>query len=95
MTLEDTVSTPDLSTARWFKSSYSTNNGNCVEAAFLWRKSSRSANNGSCVETAFLPDQVAVRDSKDPAGPVLVFDAAAWTAFLSDIKSGALDGPQL
>jgi hypothetical protein len=48
-----------------------------------WVKSSRSANNGDCVECAFQPTSVAVRDSKDPSGPVLVFDRAAWAAFLS------------
>jgi hypothetical protein len=85
------MSTPDLSTARWFKSSRSTNNGTCVEAAFLWRKSSRSANNGECVEVATLPDQVALRDSKDPTGPVLVFPVDAWAAFVADVKSGGYD----
>jgi hypothetical protein len=31
-----------------------------------------------------------VRDSKDPAGPALVFPAAAWTAFVDAVKSGEL-----
>ncbi len=39
-----------------------------------WRKSSRSGANG-CVEVTFVEDQVAVRDSKDRGGPVLVFTA--------------------
>jgi hypothetical protein len=48
-----------------------------------WRTSSYSGGNGgNCVEVARnLPGVVAVRDSKDPAGPVLVFPAAAWRAF--------------
>ncbi|MFD2768459.1 DUF397 domain-containing protein [Micromonospora eburnea] len=46
-----------------------------------WRKSSHSGDAGACVEMASLPEAVAVRDSKDPAGPVLVFSPAAWAAF--------------
>ncbi|GAA0582634.1 DUF397 domain-containing protein [Actinomadura livida] len=38
-----------------------------------WRKASRSGENGgNCVELAGLPGVVAVRDSKDPDGPVLL-----------------------
>ena len=49
-----------------------------------WRTSTRSSSNGGdCVEVADnLPDVVAVRDSKDPAGPVLTFSPAAWRTFL-------------
>lgn len=56
-----------------------------------WRKSSHSGDEGACVEMAVLPRAVAVpdvddaavavRDSKDPAGPVLLFAPAAWAAF--------------
>ncbi|GHJ13435.1 MULTISPECIES: DUF397 domain-containing protein [unclassified Micromonospora] len=46
-----------------------------------WRKSSHSGDEGACVEMAPLPETVAVRDSKDPTGPVLVFPPAAWAAF--------------
>ncbi|MET8084739.1 DUF397 domain-containing protein [Micromonospora sp. NPDC005197] len=49
-----------------------------------WRKSTRSGpDGGNCVEVADnLPGLVAVRDSKDPAGPVLVFTPDAWGTFV-------------
>jgi hypothetical protein len=34
---------------------------------------------------------VAVRDSKDPAGPVLVFTAPEWDAFVGGAKDGEFD----
>jgi hypothetical protein len=55
-----------------------------------WRKSSRSHDNG-CVEVAFVEDQVALRDSKNPNGPVLVFTAREWAAFLSGVRDGEFD----
>lgn len=69
--------------ARWRKSSYSgSEGGECVEVAARWRKSSYSGSDGGeCVEIAELGAQVAVRDSKDPQGPVLAFPAAAFGAF--------------
>jgi hypothetical protein len=56
----------------------------------IWRKSSYSGENGgACVEVADgFTRLVPVRDSKDPHGPVLIFPAKAWTAFISDVNSG-------
>lgn len=56
-----------------------------------WRKSTRSGQEGSCVELAALPAAVAVRDSKDPSGPALVFDRRAVRALLDEVKAGTLD----
>lgn len=88
------MSTLDLSRAVWRKSSRSGGNGNCVEVAqAVWRKSTRSAGNGSCVEVATVEDAVAVRDSKDPAGPVLAVTPAAWATFLHATRQGTFDLP--
>ena len=53
-----------------------------------WRKSTfSSSNGGNCVEVARnLPGVVAVRDSKDPAGPALAFTTADWEAFTTGLK---------
>ena len=57
----------------------------------VWRKSTFSGTNG-CVEVAFIEDdQVAVRDSKRRGGPVLVFTAHEWQAFLSGARAGEFD----
>ncbi|WP_329019830.1 DUF397 domain-containing protein [Micromonospora rifamycinica] len=51
-----------------------------------WRKSTRSGNQGNCVEVADnLHSVVAVRDSKDPSGPVLAFAPASWQAFTASL----------
>ncbi|WP_405112591.1 DUF397 domain-containing protein [Micromonospora sp. NBC_01405] len=51
-----------------------------------WRKARRSGNT-DCVEVAHnLPGVVAVRDSKDPSGPVLAFNPQTWHAFIEHAK---------
>lgn len=67
----------------WRKSSYSGSNGGCVEIA--WRKSSYSGSNGDCVEVGWPQAGVAVRDSKNVAGPTLAFETTTWRAFLARI----------
>ncbi|MGI5207889.1 DUF397 domain-containing protein [Spirillospora sp. CA-108201] len=57
-----------------------------------WRKSSYSSGTGGeCVEVAAVSPSVAVRDSKDPDGPMLTFDASTWADFTSIIKAGRHD----
>src|ERR1039457_7466698 len=56
-----------------------------------WRKSTHSYGNGDCVEAAPLSDGMAVRDSKDKAGPILLFTSSEWRGFVGGGKNGALD----
>ncbi|MFJ9886601.1 DUF397 domain-containing protein [Streptomyces sp. NPDC091287] len=53
-----------------------------------WRSSSYSnTNGGECVQISDdFPGLVPVRDSKNPTGPALVLQAAAWDAFVSSVK---------
>jgi hypothetical protein len=58
-------------------------------AGLTWVKSSYSGGSGgNCVEIATLPDgDRAVRDSKDPEGPVLRFTADEWRVFIRSVKA--------
>jgi len=60
-----------------------------------WRKSSFSGGaHQNCVEVAqTAAGTVAVRDSKDPAGPVLRFTRAEWTAFVRGVRAGEFEPP--
>ncbi|MFD8337231.1 DUF397 domain-containing protein [Streptomyces solisilvae] len=57
----------------------------------VWRKSNYSSNaGGECVEVADnLPGIVPVRDSKNPEGPVLIFQNDAWSTFIASLKNQA------
>ncbi|MDX3224681.1 DUF397 domain-containing protein [Streptomyces sp. ME19-01-6] len=58
---------------RWFKSSYSSNGGACVEVA------------ANLVASRGI---VPVRDSKEPHGPALTFESSAWSSFVAAVKGG-------
>jgi hypothetical protein len=60
--------------------------------AVQWRKSMASNPSGNCVEFASLPGgDVAVRNSRDPEGPALVYTRAEVAAFLDGVKNGEFD----
>ncbi|MQY20798.1 DUF397 domain-containing protein [Nocardia macrotermitis] len=62
-------------------------------SAASWFKSTYSNDGGECVEVAHLPKaHVGIRDSKNPSGPALVFDADEWDAFTAGVTSGKLNG---
>ncbi|WP_046469336.1 DUF397 domain-containing protein [Allosalinactinospora lopnorensis] len=58
----------------------------------VWHKSRLSNPNGNCVEIARLPDgEVAVRNSRHPHGPALIYTPAEITAFVQGAKAGDFD----
>lgn len=57
---------------------------------WAWHKSSYSNPSGAnCVEVARLRSLIAMRDSKDSTGPVLIFDVIQWEQFLLKIKTNS------
>jgi hypothetical protein len=48
-----------------------------------WRKSSYTGANGNCVEISWPTERTAVRDSKQPDGPILTFPLATWREFVT------------
>jgi hypothetical protein len=56
-----------------------------------WLKAQSSTINGQCVEIASIADKVAMRDSKDPDGPILVYTSAEFSAFLEGARNGEFD----
>jgi len=69
---------------------------NGVQASSLagvqWIKSGRSNQSGNCVEVAKLSDgSVAMRNSRHPDGPALVYTRAEITAFVAGAKDGDFD----
>jgi Domain of unknown function (DUF397) len=61
-------------------------------APSLWRKSTKSSH-GGCVEVRFVAGSVQLRNSRDPAGPILVFTTNEWDAFLAGAQEREFDLP--
>jgi hypothetical protein len=72
---------------------------NGIDASTLtgatWIRSRRSGpTGGNCVEVAFLADgQIAMRNSRHPQGPALIFTRSEWDAFLGGAKDGEFGRP--
>jgi hypothetical protein len=62
-----------------------------VVVGLVWRKAQSSTGHGACVEVASTCQLIAVRDSKNPLGTVLSYNAPDWRAFLDEAKKGAFD----
>jgi hypothetical protein len=56
-----------------------------------WRTSSRSDGGSNCIQVAIAADAVAIRDSKDPDGPILIFPRESWTQFLAAVRTDTFD----
>ncbi|GAB2581721.1 hypothetical protein Aab01nite_58860 [Paractinoplanes abujensis] len=57
-----------------------------------WQKSRRSNPSGNCVEAALLSNgEVAMRNSRDPEGPALIYTRAEIEAFLGGVRDGDFD----
>ncbi|MEU5421511.1 DUF397 domain-containing protein [Streptomyces sp. NPDC001407] len=58
----------------------------------VWRKSRHSNSQGSCVEFAKLPGgEIAMRNSRHPDGPALIYTTAEIEAMLLGVKDGEFD----
>ncbi|MCB8907976.1 MULTISPECIES: DUF397 domain-containing protein [unclassified Streptomyces] len=85
-----------MTSVEWRKSSFSGNTGgDCIECAPLgpatWLKSSYSGpTGGECIEVADLAPHIAVRDSKNPAGPHFRATPAAFAVFVAAAAQGRL-----
>lgn len=69
---------------------------NGISAALLqdvpWQKSSSSNREGNCVEFAALPTgEIAVRNSRDPQGPALIYTRAEIAALVQGARDGDFD----
>jgi Domain of unknown function (DUF397) len=64
----------------------SNNNG---ASTVEWRKSRRSNASGNCVEVAALAEgpRLAIRDSKDPSGPMLLVSVDGWRSFTASLRA--------
>ncbi|WP_371917023.1 DUF397 domain-containing protein [Streptomyces sp. IMTB 2501] len=59
--------------------------------AVTWQKSSASGGDGDCVEFAAYGDAVAIRHSKAPNGPALLYTRSEIAAMIEGVKAGEFD----
>lgn len=76
------MSNIDLSNAQWRKSTFSNNGGDCVELAEVSAPGHSKARNGHVI---------AMRDSKNPEGPALVYSRSEIRALVLGAKAGEFD----
>jgi hypothetical protein len=71
------------------------NTTNCREEkwseAFVWIKARSSSHDGQCVEIAATAGKIAIRDSKDPHGPILTYAPAEFNAFIHRVRGREFD----
>lgn len=58
-----------------------------------WQRGSQATGEGDHLEIAFVQDHIAMRNSADPDGPVLIFTPAEWEAFVLGARDGEFDEP--
>lgn len=58
-----------------------------------WRKSRQTQANGQFVEVARIGPRLAVRDSRDPQGGVVILGKNQWSIFIHNTKTGTHDLP--
>jgi Domain of unknown function (DUF397) len=66
------------------------NKGHFDLARAVWQRAARDSSEGA-VEVAFVDDLIGLRNSAQPAGPVLVFTKPEWEAFVAGAQSGEFD----
>jgi Domain of unknown function (DUF397) len=64
---------------------------NTASQPFEWRKAQRSIGNGNCVEVAHSHEWIVVRDSKNPDGAILAYNAESWRVFTAQARQGHFD----
>lgn len=58
----------------------------------VWKKPTKCGSNGcDCIEVSVAPNDIWVRNSKDPNGTVLKFNDGEWNAFVHGAKDGEFD----
>ena len=60
-----------------------------------WRSAASGTVNGNQVEMARVDDGYAMRDSRHPDGPILLFTVAEWDAFVAGVRDGEFDAQSL